>query len=67
MSSVYDEMARAFTIFASYPDERPGISAEHDEIWAGPNPAVMTAEDLAELEQLRWMPDHAHETFHRFT
>ncbi len=65
--NVYQEMARAMEIFASYPVNRGGnVSAAHDEIWAGPDPTVVSAEHLAELEQLGWRASESHETFHKF-
>lgn len=62
----YGRMARAFQIFDSYGTERQGVSAEHDQIWAGPDPADVTDEHIAELEQLGWHTDRAHNTFYAF-
>jgi hypothetical protein len=64
--SAYDRMVRAFQIFQHYDDGRGDIHAEHDELWAGGNPGAMSAEHLAELDHLGWMPDFENETFHRF-
>lgn len=66
--SVYQQWARAFEIFASYPHERfEGVSAQHDEVFAGPDPAVVSAEHLAELEAMNWLADQQYSTFRRFT
>lgn len=65
--SDYTDMARAMEIFASYDGQREGISAEHDEIFAGPNPLVVSAEHLAELEELLWFPVPDSGTFRYFT
>lgn len=61
--------ARAFTIFALYPDGGSDeVAAEHDEVYAGPNPDVVSPEHLAELETLGWTPDsESGECFHKFT
>lgn len=48
------ELAESFTIFAKYQTAGEAIVAEHDEIWAGPDPAVMSAEDRATIERLGW-------------
>jgi hypothetical protein len=46
----------AFQIFAKYvpEDEYFEVAAEHDEIYAGPNPEKVTPEDKARLEELGW-------------
>ncbi len=56
-------MLKAFTIFAKYNAE-DNVSAGHDEIWAGPDPEVVSAEDLAILESLGWYPHD--ECFRKF-
>lgn len=49
------EFAEAFTIFAKYGDEEYSTQADHEEIFAGPNPTIVSAEDRARLEELGWM------------
>jgi predicted component of type VI protein secretion system len=59
-------MIRAFQIFNEYSDERQDIHARHDEIYAGPDPANVSAEHLAELDELDWLPCE-YNCFRRFT
>ena len=61
------EFAEAFTIFARYDDKAYSVQPAHDEIFAGPNPDVVSAEDRARLEELGWMVDEESECFHIFT
>lgn len=63
----YQHMARAMEIFASYDDDSASVSAEHDEIYAGPDPTVVSAEHIAELGQLDWHPVPDSNTFRMFT
>jgi hypothetical protein len=66
--STYEAMARAFQIFAEYSGHgRAGISAEHDVIYAGPDPSVVSEEHLMELAELFWLPEPEFDTFRRFT
>jgi hypothetical protein len=54
--STVTEWIRAFEIFKKYterPDEeRFEVCAEHDELWAGPDPITVSDEDREELESL---------------
>lgn len=59
---VYRRFIRAFAIFATY-EHTADVAAEHDEMWAGPDPDDVSPEHLAELEELGWHPDDC--TFHR--
>jgi hypothetical protein len=59
-------LAEAFTIFAKYDEGRYMTQAEHDIIYSGPDPAVLSDEDAARLEQLRWEADHDLECFYYF-
>jgi len=52
---MYDEIIEAFTIFKKY-SSNDSISAEHDELFAGPDPSIVSKEDLARLKQLHWHP-----------
>lgn len=63
--NVYERMIRALQIFDGYEHDR-GFTAEHDEVWAGPDPDSVSAEDLAELEALGWSADRNHDCFHKF-
>lgn len=62
----YQQLARAFEIFASYPGEQH-VATDTDQIYAGPNPAVVSAEHLADLAALGWEPDPGSNTFYRWT
>lgn len=44
--------AAAFAIFARYSAEE--VSAEHDVIYAGPNPDKVSREDIDILKELGW-------------
>jgi hypothetical protein len=65
----YAEWIESLTIFAKYAPE--GIDSiawpccEHDEMWMGPNPDVVSAEDKARLAKLRWTSSDTG-NFHRF-
>jgi hypothetical protein len=61
----YHDLARAFEIFGAYPGIQ-SISAEHDEIYAGPDVGIVSPEHVAELERLGWLPCE-YECFRRFT
>ncbi len=65
-SNDYRDLMEAFMIFAKYPNEYHDISrAEHDEIWAGPDPEVVSTEDKLRLEELGWN-DYGDGGFHHF-
>lgn len=49
----YEKYIKAFQIFAKYPHIQY-VGAEHDEMFAGPDPANVSKEDLAELKELGW-------------
>lgn len=60
--------AEAFTIFAKYePDVFGELSAEHDQIWAGPEPgSAISDDDKARLEALDWQLDEDIDRFTKF-
>lgn len=60
----YSKFIEALTIFQKY-DHWQNLSAEHDEVYAGPSPEVVSAEDLARLEELGWH-EHDGSCFMRF-
>lgn len=63
--SYFQKLARALLIFDEY--ESGGfLSAEHDEIFAGPDPEVVSAEHRAELESYGWRPADYGGVFHKF-
>ena len=61
--SFYDKFIKALEIFRKYEHDQ-FICAEHDEIYAGPDPTMMTDEDVEALEELGWLADL--ETWHLF-
>lgn len=61
----YENFIAALTIFNKY-EHSKFLSAEHDEIFAGPPFAAVSAEDLAELERLGWRQDDYGESFSKF-
>lgn len=61
--------AEAFLIMSKYGGSETGygLTAEHDEMWAGPaDTSVVSADDLARLQELGWTPDEEYGGFHRF-
>lgn len=62
----YVSLAKAFMIFAKYEGPQ-NVAAEHDKIFAGPNPEAMTVEDINALHSLQWYPDNDLECFYYFT
>jgi hypothetical protein len=57
-------LIRAFEIFMEAGDVGEVIVAEHDVICAGPPPALVSPEQLAELERLGWDPDESTYAFY---
>lgn len=65
--NAYERMIRAFEIFNSYPGEHVhNLAAEHDRLFAGPDPAEVSADHIAELNALGWHDDSGHESFYRW-
>lgn len=65
----YSAWAEAFSIFAKYnPDGWGDVEAEHDVIFAGPHPDLVSAEDKVRLEELGWhVGIESDEMFYHFT
>jgi hypothetical protein len=61
------EYAEAFSIFSQYDNKPFSVHAEHDEIFAGPNPSVVSAEHLKRLNELGWRKHEEFECFCIFT
>lgn len=57
-----DDLIEALKILNKYPDV--SITAEHDQIWAGPRADEVSFEDRKRLEELDWFEDE--ELFSRF-
>jgi hypothetical protein len=66
----YAEWIESLAIFAKYSPEglngKEWAICEHDEMWMGPNPDIVSDEDKARLEELRWSASDTG-NFHRFT
>jgi len=62
----YDELQVALSIFKSYGGSQ-WLSAEHDEIHAGPDPKIVSKEHIRKLEALGWHPDESYGSFYYFT
>jgi hypothetical protein len=52
---MYDELIEALQIFRKY-EHVQSISAEHDEIFGGPDPALVLESDKVRLRELGWRP-----------
>lgn len=64
--NTYAGWAEAFKIFERYSDGCAQVCAEHDEIFAGPDPGDVSDADRAKLAALGWLPGD-HGGFRRFT
>jgi hypothetical protein len=60
-----EQWARAFTIFSQYTPSGD-VSAEHDEVHAGPDPEVVSDADKAELASLHWHVSEEYNCFKTF-
>lgn len=60
----YDDYVKAFDIFRKYPHSA-FVHAEHDEVWAGPDPADVSDDDKVALKELGWN-DYGEGSFHKF-
>ena len=50
-------MSKAFAIFAKYSGNYlEDIAAEEDVLYSGPNPDIVSKEDIETLEKLGWKP-----------
>ena len=49
-----DEWIESFEIFKKYKDEEGLSAANHDEVFGGPNPEVVSTEDIKRLNELGW-------------
>ena len=67
MVETYNELAKAFTIFAKYSPQYADVSAEHDVLYAGPDPETVSDEDKKALSELGWEPETEYNCFYYFT
>lgn len=66
MMQTYADWAEAFLLFAKYEAEGWEVSAEHDVIYAGPDPAIVTDIDKKRLSELGWDTEEQYECFYHF-
>lgn len=59
--------AEAFAIFGKYQPDMAQIDAQHDVIFAGPDPAWISQEDKDKLGQLGWHISSEVDCFCRYT
>lgn len=52
--AIIRNVAEGLMILAKYDPESHDIAAEHDIIYAGPDPKRVTPEDAARLKELGW-------------
>lgn len=64
-STVYDQMIRAFQIFAEYDGEQ-GVAFHHDEAYAGPDPEIVSDDHVIELASLGWHASDGEGCFYSF-
>jgi hypothetical protein len=62
----YAGWAEAFTIFHKYKANRADVAAEHDTIYAGPDPATVEQADLVRLKELGWHIQDQYDCFYHF-
>jgi hypothetical protein len=64
----YDGMIESLTIFRKYVtsgEEAFPMNPMHDQLYAGPEPELVSAEDIARLQELGWFVEE--ESFCIFT
>lgn len=62
----YRPYIEAFEVFEKY-DHYKGVHGEHDVLYAGPSPEVLSDEDLSKVIELGWLPDNENGCFYIFT
>lgn len=64
----YAGYIEAFQIFAKYaPDDTYVLQPAHDVVYSGPDPSLVSADDLKRLEELGWSPENDTGCFYKFT
>jgi hypothetical protein len=63
----YERWIAAFTIFAKYEPNGGEVAAEHDVVYAGPNPETVNEDDIVTLDDLGWHISHDYDCFYAFT
>jgi hypothetical protein len=62
----YAAWSEAFTIFEKYAGEF-NVNAEHDVVYAGPNPDLVSEDDTQRLIALGWHIDSDLNSFYHYT
>jgi len=62
----YRGFSEAFAIFAKYEEGEFDTDAEHDEIFSGPSPKIVSTEDTKRLQELGWSPEESLGRWRRF-
>ena len=60
------ELIEALQIFMKYGDKRWPTHCEHDELIVDIDPAIVSAEDTAKLEELSFLPNHDESYFYSY-
>ena len=63
----YAGLAESFEIFSKYDEGKLRTSAEHDIIYAGPDPKDVSTPDAIRLKQLGWHTEEELDCFGYFT
>jgi len=71
MKNEWAEWAEAFRIFSKYPHTGEAsdslVSAQRDEVFAGPDPSIVDEVDRQRLQELGWHSHDEFECFHKYT
>jgi len=63
--SQYSRLSQALDIFMKYPED--DMAADHDIIWAGPDPNSVSEVDIVKLAALGWHPEWDLDCFYHHT
>lgn len=63
--NLYDQIIEALTIFKNYP-HYGDFSAGHDRVFAGPDPELVSDEDIKRLDELGWQANYDDGYFRSF-
>ena len=60
------DLIRALVIFSKYSDTHSPTHCEHDTLYVGVDPAIVSDLDIGELESLSFYPDRDKGVFYSF-
>lgn len=63
----YQALSQAFLVFARYQPAYDELAAEHDVLYAGPDPDAVSDDDKKTLAELGWEPEPQYNCFRYFT